>query len=364
MTDKQSELFDAVEASIFVLELDQEQVPRYVSWNRAAERQSGLLRTAVIGKTARDVYAGPEGEAEYARHLAAARSDTATVYETKSPAAGLSTWWRTTLKSLQIDMDTRQYIVGTSIDVSHEHDVRRLEKTIASFQSEAEQFVALAAHDLRAPMRNISILTEMLRENFNDAGDGKLELINLLEEVALKSDGLLREVLNHTQDVSSKPQHENFNLHHLCQSLCAVLDPQSEHIIRWPKVTISADKTAFQIVLRNLLDNAIKYGEKSPLSIDITLSQHNSAYIEVQVRDDGPGFAFAGRALADTGSLRSDKGFGLFTIRRLITARGGNIYIDDKPDEEGCSIRFTLPGTIKPLQTLRPLPAPNARKTG
>jgi len=53
----------------------------------------------------------------------------------------------------------------------------------------------MAAHDLRTPMNNVKTMADMLRHDFQDMGDGKLELINMLERVAVKSTNLINDVL-------------------------------------------------------------------------------------------------------------------------------------------------------------------------
>ncbi|MDW3222242.1 MAG: ATP-binding protein [Paracoccaceae bacterium] len=364
MTDIQTECFDDIAASVFVLEPDQTGVPRYVIWNTTAELESGLNRDSVLGRTARDVYAGSVAEIEYQRHLVALRTGESVVYDINDTTSGASKRRCTTLKA-QHDCDgSILRLIGTIKDTTAEHEARNLRTRLASLSGEAEQFVALAAHDLRTPMRNISILADMLREDFEDRGDGKLELIDLLEEVAEKSGGLLREILTHTQDINASAEVKWFDFEQLCQTLIDVLDPLSMHSIVAPKIWLFSDKTAMQIVLRNLFDNALKHGQKSNLSIIVDVQQSSFDTLSIQVQDNGQGFEGAGRALLDTGPFRADKGYGLLGIRRLLTARGGTIRSQDRSDRKGCTISFTLPGQIDANRS-RDMDIPKrARKTG
>lgn len=346
VTITQTQVYDDIAASVFVLEPDQTGVPRYVVWNTAAELDSGLQRQNVIGKTALDVYAGAIAEKEYEHHVAAMRKGDTLVYEINDTHSGTSSWRRTTLKAQCCTTGSTIRLIGTSTNASAEHEARTLKNKLASLNGEAEQFVALAAHDLRTPMRNVSILAEMLREDFVDRGDGKLELIDLLEEVADKSGDLLREVLTHTQDTSAPSEVTWFDLGELCQTLIDVLDPLSLHSIVVPKIWLFSDKTAVQIVLRNLFDNAIKHGQKSNLSITVDVQQSTLDTLSIEVQDDGPGLEGAGRAFVESGPFRAEKGYGLLGVRRLLIARGGTIKAQDESGHDGCTISFTLPGQI------------------
>ncbi|MBW4707953.1 PAS domain-containing sensor histidine kinase [Roseobacter sp. YSTF-M11] len=346
MTDPFFACFDHVAAPVFVLEPDTANVPRYVGWNSFAETRSGLAREQVIGKTALEVYAGRMGQTAYDRHVHAIQTGQAATYEVELPIAGREIWVRTTLDTL-CDTDGKVCrIVGTSIDISAEQEASKLKTSLVTAASEMEQFIAIAAHDLRTPMRNIQTLVEMLREDFEDHGDGKIDLIDLLDEVAIKSSRLISDVLTHAHDANVLPEQLPFDFGLMCQTVCDVLDPQALHEICWPDTVLQGDKTAFQIVLRNLLDNAIKHGGKPKLKIDISVHHAADSQISICVRDDGKGFANPGREFIDTGTFRPDSGYGLLGVRRLLTARGGAIEVEQNPHLIGGAVTFTLPGVI------------------
>ncbi|WP_187428631.1 Adaptive-response sensory-kinase SasA [Roseobacter fucihabitans] len=364
MTDPETDCFDQVAACVFVVEPDTEGTPRYTIWNRTAELESGLSRDMVIGKTARDIYPPSLAEPEYQHHMAAILSGEPKIYEFNILDSGTATWWRRTLKPQRNLRGQVTGIIGTSIDISAEHEARRLHHNLSCLNNDAEQFVALAAHDLRTPMRNISILADMLRDDFEDHGDGKLQLIDLLDEVATKSGILLRDVLTHADQTNTAPDIVPFDFAPLCQIILDVLDPRAVHFVTWPDVTLYGDKTAIQIVLRNLLDNSMKHGSKDRLSIVIEARQSGPGTISIEVRDDGSGFKNIGQAFVENASLRGDTGYGLLSIRRLLTARGGTISVLDSSDKNGCAIGFTLPGKVMSTSIEPPKLARIARKTG
>ncbi|WP_299499129.1 PAS domain-containing sensor histidine kinase [uncultured Roseobacter sp.] len=346
MTDPFFDCFEHVAASVFVTEPDAQGVLRYTGWNSAAETAFDLPRARVIGRTARDVFPGACGDAMYeSQALAFAMGDTA-VSEVILPIEGRSKRMRTTWIPKRGSDGTILRLIGTATEASPMLHSYAPEAPIMKPMTEREQFISLAAHDLRTPMRNISILIDMLREDFEDRGDGKLELIDMLEDVAVKSGELIRDVLSHTQETTAHPCEGPFDLGLLCQTLCDVLDPWAAHDIRWPDMVVDGDKTAFQIVLRNLLDNALKHGKKSKLHVDISVHSAAPGMVSVVVQDDGLGFDNPGQAFLETGSFRSDSGYGLLSVRRLLLARGGKISIDEMSGNGGSAITFSLPGSI------------------
>lgn len=105
---------------------------------------------------------------------------------------------------------------GTSVDLTQEQNTRDAQVSFKTIATEMEQFVTMAAHDLRAPLRNMSMIAEMLSEGFVDHGDGKVELIIMPDDLAQKSMVLISDVL----------------------------DPHNQHSFTYTVVELVADRTA------------------------------------------------------------------------------------------------------------------------
>lgn len=364
MTETFSHCFDDIAAPVFVLEPDDSGVLRYVVWNSAAEQQSGLRSDLVCGQTVHDLFPADFADAEDKHYRSAAKKRDTVAYEHEALSSNKSSLQRTTLIPKYSAEGSLQQIIGTRTDASYRAEAKHTNTSMTTAGQEAEQFVALAAHDLRTPMRNISIIAEMLREDFEDRGDGKLELLDLLEDVAAKSGDLLRDILTHTQDMRTTAKPAKFDLGALCQNIVDVLDPRGIHQVKWPNMIILGEKNAFHIVLRNLFDNAMKHGQRDHLSIDVDVRQSGIDTIKVEVQDNGSGFKNTAPVLTDAGFFRADKGYGLLSVRRLVRARGGSIRVQDRTDRDGCKVHFTLPGTITKARAKVRLPQRIARKTG
>ncbi len=348
MDKAERDLLDQVAAAVFVLEVDPTGVPVYAAFNRFAIEASGLSIDDVIGKTAIDVYGGRAGEAAFERHLQVCNSGATMTYEVTLPLQGAETVVRTTLIPRLDENGKLTRLVGTSIDLSeerrYERDALKAQADAEGVLTEMEQFVAIAAHDLRTPMRHVRLLAAELREGFGDGDPDKLELIDMIEAVGVKSTAMVTDLLSYSRATSADPVLRKFNLHEACMDIIGVIDPMAKHDISFPSVEIEAEYVSLQIILRNLIDNSIKHAERDRLAIVVSLSQGDNNMLEITVSDNGNGFDNPTIAFLDSGSF--DSGFGLLGIRRLIRSRGGSISAIPPTDGQGAFVEFTFPGQI------------------
>ncbi|MBI4504890.1 MAG: PAS domain-containing protein [Chloroflexi bacterium] len=127
---------------------------------------------------------------------------------------------------------------------------------------------------------------------------------------------------------------------------------------------VVADKERIEEVLRNLLDNALKY---SPPDSAVTVGAWaTGTEVVVAVTDEGGGIAVEDRERAfeaferlDTGLARRrpGAGLGLFICRAIVQAHGGRIWIERGPTG-GTRVAFSLPREQKaqlPVATFLPL---------
>ena len=216
----------------------------------------------------------------------------------------------------------------------------------AQLSREMEKFISMAAHDLRTPMRNVQSLADLLRDDFVDMGDGKLELIDLLEDVAIKATALISDVLSYAQATSGENAKETFRLDVLCDDIHLVVDPSHTHGVFAPPTSLEAEKAAIQIIVRNLIDNALKHSKREKVAVDISVEAGASGMLVFTVADDGKGFQDPALAFLDGGDFRVDSGYGMLGIRRMIKERSGTISAENQGKDGGGIVRFSLPGRI------------------
>ncbi len=186
----------------------------------------------------------------------------------------------------------------------------------------------------------------MLREGFADHNDGKIEIIQMLDDVSNNAKNLITDLLAHAQAANLAPTVSEFELEAVCASILVMLDPTASHDVDVDSARISADETALQIVLRNLIDNAFKYSNEGQTRLSITVADGAPGVVEFSVRDYGGGFQGDAARVLTEGEASKGAGFGLIGVRRLVTARGGTITARPPKAGPGALVKFTLPGKI------------------
>jgi signal transduction histidine kinase len=96
---------------------------------------------------------------------------------------------------------------------------------------------------------------------------------------------------------------------------------------------IRGDTSALQLILRNLLENSLRHGDRDPVQISVTAKSVNGN-VELYFRDNGRGFegdpARLGR-LFQRGSASRGTGVGLYLVRVLMERMGGKVEFSHAP---------------------------------
>lgn len=219
-------------------------------------------------------------------------------------------------------------------------------------EDEKVMFLAMAAHDLRSPLRHIRGLLDEVRDNFQDMGDGKLDLLNMIEDVGERARVFTNDVISYTWATHvQQSETQKFDLQVLARDIFQSVDLLDNHTLICPALDLDSDKLAVQIALRNLFDNAVRHGGSNQMSISLkiaALDEINS--LRFTVTDDGNGASYPAEFFVKATDLRKSSSFGLLGVKRLIEERGGEISAVEVPGSAGSAITFTLPGCLVPVQ--------------
>ncbi|MEZ4732744.1 MAG: ATP-binding protein [Caldilineaceae bacterium] len=112
--------------------------------------------------------------------------------------------------------------------------------------------------------------------------------------------------------------------------------------------TLYVERVPLELVLRNLVSNAIKHHHRNDGHIQIAAQMHDHD-VEFIVRDDGPGIdpQHHERIFGMFEKLRSHdevegSGMGLAVVRRTVESRGGQVSVESAVGA-GATFRFTWP---------------------
>jgi len=223
------------------------------------------------------------------------------------------------------------------------------------------KFLSLLAHDLRSPFQSIIGALDLLQESYNDNDVVEIETyINMANNSVNTTLRLLENLLSWT---SMQNKEKNFNpvkidLREIILSEIENSDTSAtqklitlNHSIT-PYLFATADLQMIKTILRNLINNAIKY---SYLGGEITITAtKKDKFIEIDVLDNGVGISQnAQRELFQRNELHSTRGtkneygtgLGLMICKEFVEMHGGIIWIESESGK-GTKIRFTLPRYI------------------
>ncbi|MDJ0638006.1 MAG: HAMP domain-containing sensor histidine kinase [Paracoccaceae bacterium] len=212
--------------------------------------------------------------------------------------------------------------------------------TVADHEREA--FLGMAAHDLRAPLRNILFLAD---EAACDAYNNQAYLAKM-KQVARQAIVLTNDVLACAQASGvAATTSTKIALRPLAEAIFATISAEVGHQLCASDAVIMAERPVVQIVLQNLISNAIRHSGHRATRIHIGVEDAPTG-LAFDVSDDGAGFPSPSHAFLSGGEFRVESGYGLLAVRRLIRSRGGQIGLAPSNGAPGSTVRFTLPGHV------------------
>ena len=220
-----------------------------------------------------------------------------------------------------------------------------------------QEFINVAAHELRTPVQPIIGLTEILRSKLKD--NEQEELLSVIIRNAKRLRQLTQNLLDVTRidSQSLRLKKELSNVNDVILSVLA--DYESDNNLKkvhndGVKITFNSkddifvmvDRSRLYQVFANLLNNAIKFTKEGSITITTQRNDEGNEAV-VSIKDTGVGLhpeilprLFSKFATgAETGT-----GLGLFISKGVVEAHGGRIWAENNEDNKGGSIfHFSLP---------------------
>lgn len=211
-------------------------------------------------------------------------------------------------------------------------------------------FINNMTHEFKTPLSTIKLSAEVIRSaNEGETKERLHKYATLIEKEADRLQSHVEEVLQVALVEKNK-----LNLHmetHLLIDLLEEFSSTASRKVReaggeWsyvndcPAVQVQVDALHFQNVLGNLLDNSIKYSDKSP-AISLEVSTQKSAVV-LSFEDNGKGIAardvrhiFKKFYRVSSGDIQGVPGFGLglFYVKQILKAHRGEIAVTSRPGE-------------------------------
>jgi two-component system, OmpR family, sensor histidine kinase VicK len=222
------------------------------------------------------------------------------------------------------------------------------------------EFISIAAHELRTPIQPILGLSEILLCKKGNIKQNK-ELLNVIIRNAKRLSKLTENILDATkiESQSLKVNKQYFRLNDLITNALADHKKEEEnnkqrkiklaYSTNNDNIIVKADAERLTQVVWNLLSNAIKFTREGEISVNVERDD-TAQQIIVSVSDTGQGIdpeimprlftKFATKSIVGTG-------LGLYISKRIIEAHGGKMWAENNSDGIGATFSFTLPLVIQ-----------------
>ena len=234
-----------------------------------------------------------------------------------------------------------------------------------------DEFIHVAAHELKTPIQPILGLCELLRDRKTDIVKDE-EILDVIIRNSKRLMKLAEDILNVARIESGSffLKKERFDIGEL---ISEIMNDIEEKIVENKKniklffelyngnnnnnnkIIVEADKNRLCQVISNILNNAIKFTDEGSITVIVgtkKINNNNSNKVIVSIKDTGTGIdseilpkLFT--KFATTSSIAGGTGLGLFISKSIIEMHGGSIWAfnnDEKnKDDRGSTFTFSLP---------------------
>ncbi|MGA3024103.1 MAG: ATP-binding protein [Bryobacteraceae bacterium] len=225
---------------------------------------------------------------------------------------------------------------------------RRLDQANADF----EEFVSMAAHNLRESLRDVASFSQLMAETWAGRLDSDADVfLERIQEGADRMQSLLADVVDYWATSTGDRQSARTDMEAVLRQALLRADKQiterSVIVTHDPLPVVTGDLETLARVLHHLIRNAIEYcGTTSP-RVHISSKRVDLEWV-FSAEDNGPGIdpAFKGRIFEVFKRLHGREypgnGLGLAFCRKAIEWHGGRMWMESTPGT-GSTFYFTLP---------------------
>jgi K+-sensing histidine kinase KdpD len=251
-------------------------------------------------------------------------------------------------------------VVGLAAQTAIAMDNARLfDKATQAIQLR-DEFLSISSHELRTPLTPLKMQIQTLARHIDKGTFTKLSEENIRKMVGIadKQVNRLTSLVDDLLDVSRISSGkmtlnlEDVDLNHLIEEVVERYNPQIHNakceltLHLMDSLVTQVDKLRIEQVLINLITNALKYAQGSPLSISLS---EMGGYAVISVADKGPGVSpedqtriFGRFERVTSATTQTGLGLGLYIVNQIVTAHGGSIKVESA-EGEGSTFIISIP---------------------
>jgi two-component system OmpR family sensor kinase len=259
-----------------------------------------------------------------------------------------------TIVKVKFNFSNETKYVVTFNNVTHEIELEKL-KQLDKMKTE---FVANISHELRTPLTAIKAYTETLL-NMEVDRESQREFLETVYEQSERLESLLNDLLDFTliESGTMELEYSEFDLCELIKEVVENLKQLAEKYkvkinVNCESISISADKRRIKQAIHNLVDNSIKFSDKSKEERYVNISvEKKEENLSIIIEDNGIGISQEDKEKIFEKFYRGDRsltyevpgtGLGLTIVQEIIKLHGGKINVNSTLGE-GTTFELVIP---------------------
>lgn len=318
-----------------------------ISWNQGAENIKGYKAEEIIGRHFSTFYPEEANQRNYTEYeLSRALQDGRFEDEGLRVRKDGSTFWANVL--ITPVYNSEKQLIGFSKitrDLSEKkknEDLMRKNKELHRINTDLDNFVYTASHDLKAPISNLEGLFSLLKYDLGSDLDKHQEVLSRIENSMTRLNSIILDLTDLTRIQHEENKVEQVNLTEMLDEVEGSL----ENLIYSCNAVVDRDLSGFdqlnysrknlRSILFNLVSNAIKYSspERRPV-VKIKTEMQGGRYV-LQVSDNGLGIdeKYKQKIFSMFRRLHTHvegTGMGLYLVKRILDNSGDRIELDSEP---------------------------------
>jgi signal transduction histidine kinase len=238
-------------------------------------------------------------------------------------------------------------------------DLQRKVKELKLQKESIEFFAYSISHDLKSPAIGIHGLTSLLHKHYGELLDDRGRMV--CDQIVKAAEQVVRLVDRINAYIMAKESRLQFEAIPMKELTEAIRTEFSEVLaqrgVAWREdetlPTLVADRLSLLRVLRNLVDNALKYGGSDLHEIRIGCREEPDHHV-ISVGDDGVGLEVKDQEALfqvfhrdETARGVEGTGLGLATVKELAERHGGKVWLEP-PGEKGTTFSISISKHLKP----------------
>lgn len=259
----------------------------------------------------------------------------------QDPIGAIGNYWKETHETTAEEVKVLQMLADcTSIAIENVQLYNDLQRQL----ERRDEFISLAAHELRTPLTPMMLQLDLFKRKVQSDGNDEIQRFVTASKHQIQQFSRLTENL---LDVSRiRLQHFPLEL----EVMNDITELIQDHVnLEWaniPNIEIKSqkpvagewDRLKLHQLLRNLISNAVRYGNSK--SIEVEIKETDVDRFQLTVKDHGPGIPISDQKRifdrferASSGRNYPGIGLGLYICRQIVESHGGTIWVVSEPGQ-------------------------------